>query len=111
MLKHERHRRILEIISARRFETTNNLARELGVTRTTIKSDLLELSDQASFYTKCGKYGGGVYATDGWYYSRTYLTAEGEQALKDVLAGLQPDLEQIQRILDAFARPKVQKDT
>ena len=109
MLKTERQRKLLEIISVRRYETMENLAYELGASVATIKRDLIELTDQASFYTKCGKYDGGVYAVDGWYYSRSYLTNDQEKALRDVCAGLQPDMKQIQSILDAFARPKAQK--
>ena len=110
MIKSDSQRRIMEIISARRFETIPNLAKELNVSRYTIMRDLNEITSEASFYTRSGKYGGGVYACEHWYFSRTYLTSDEEQALKDVLAGLQPDLGQIQRVLDAFARPKVQDD-
>lgn len=61
--KTDRQRQLMEIISARRFETIPNLASELGVSRYTIMRDLDEITDIASFYTVCGKHGGGVYQT------------------------------------------------
>ena len=113
MDKQPRQRRLLEIISARRYEKLAVLARELGVSKKTIMRDLDELSGQAAFYTKCGKEDGGVYACEHWYFSRVYYTPEQEQVLRMLLAGLQPDsyeAKQVQSALDAFAMPKVQKD-
>lgn len=104
--KSDRQRRLLEIISARRHETIPNLAHELGVSRYTVMRDLDEVTSIASFYTAPGRYGGGVYAVDGWYYSRTYLTADQEALLRALLPGLPPeDRETMQGILDSFARP------
>lgn len=106
MIKSERQRRILEILSARRFETTSNIAHELNVSRYTVMRDLDELTDSASFYTIRGRYGSGVYATDGWYFSKIYLTSNQEALLRELLPGLQPeDQKTMQRILDAFAKP------
>jgi predicted DNA-binding transcriptional regulator YafY len=42
--KSERQRELLEIISARRFETIPNLAHELGVSRYTVMRDLDEVT-------------------------------------------------------------------
>ena len=106
MTKSERQRELLEIISARRFETIPNLAHELGVSRYTVMRDLDEVTSIASFYTVPGRYGGGVYAVDGWYYSRAYLSAGQESLLRTLLPGLQPeDQKTMQGILDTFARP------
>ena len=108
--KTDRQRQLMEIISARRFETIPNLASELGVSRYTIMRDLDEITDIASFYTVCGKHGGGVYAVDGWYYSTTYLTADQEALLRSLLPGLQPEQQEtMQRILSAFAKPSVKE--
>lgn len=108
--KSERQRELLEIISARRYETIPNLAKELGVSRYTIMRDLDEVTDIASFYTVCGKHGGGVYAVDGWYYSKAYLTTDQEALLRSLLPGLQPeDQKTMQRILSAFAKPKAKE--
>ena len=105
--KSERQRRLLEIISARRYETIPNLAEELDVSRYTIMRDLDEVTAIASFYTVPGRYGGGVYAVDGWYYSRTYLTADQEDLLRSLLPGLQPeDRKKMQNILNTFAKPE-----
>ena len=105
--KSERQRALLELISARRFETIPNLAHELGVSRYTIMRDLDEVTSIASFYTVPGRYGGGVYAVDGWYYSRTYLTAEQEALLRSLVPGLPPgDRKTMQGILNTFAKPE-----
>lgn len=108
MIKSERQRRILEILSARRFETISNIAHELGVTRYTIMRDLDELTDSASFYTIRGRYGSGVYAIDGWYFSKIYLTSSQEALLRELLPRLLPEQQEtMQSILDAFAKPAV----
>ena len=107
MTKAERQRRLLEIISVRRYETIPNLAEELGVSRYTIMRDLDEVTAIASFYTVAGRYGGGVYAVDGWYYSRTYFTADQEALLRSLLPSLPPeDRKKMQNILNTFAKPK-----
>ena len=106
VVKTDRQRRLMEIISARRFETVRNLASELGVSRYTIMRDLNEITDIASFYTTCGKHGGGVYACDGWYYSKTYLSKDQEKLLRNLLPGLQPEQQKtMEAILTAFAKP------
>ena len=106
MTKTDRQRRLMEIISARRFETIPNLANELGVSRYTIMRDLNEITDIASFYTTCGKHGGGVHACDGWYYSKTYLSTDQEALLRSLLPNLQPEQQKtMQAILAAFAKP------
>ena len=106
MKKADRQRRLLEIISARRYEEISRLAEELNVSHDTISRDLNELTESASFYITCGKHGGGVYAVDGWYYSRTYLSTDQEALLRKLLAGLQPEEQKtMQSILNAFAKP------
>lgn len=108
MTKAERQRRVLEILSARRFETISNIAHELDVSRHTVMRDLDELTDSASFYTTRGRYGSGVYATDGWYYSKIHLTSGQEALLREILPKLQPEQQNtMQSILDAFAKPTV----
>ena len=106
MKKADRQRRLLEIISARRYEKISRLAEELNVSHDTISRDLNELTESASYYITSGKHGGGVYAVDGWYYSRTYLSTDQEALLRKLLAGLQPEEQKtMQSILDAFAKP------
>lgn len=107
MTKTDRQRKLMEIISARRFETIPNLASELGVSRYTIMRDLNEITDISSIYTTCGKYGGGVHAVDGWYYSRTYYSQDQEDFLRSLLPGLQPEeRKKLEDILLAFAKPR-----
>lgn len=50
MKKADRQRRLLEIISARRYEKISRLAEELNVSHDTISRDLNELTESASFY-------------------------------------------------------------
>lgn len=108
MIKSERQQRIKEIISHRRHETVINLATELGVSRYTIMRDLDEITDSASFYTVRGRHGAGVYAVDGWYYSKTYLSEKQSALLVSLLPSLSPTEKSVmQSILDAFAKPAV----
>ena len=107
MTKTDRQREILTILSTRRYAKIVQLAEELGVSHDTIKRDLDELTSSASFTIESGRYGGGVYASDGWYYSKTYLTNDQEAKLRSMLSRLQPeDQKTIQDVLTAFAKPK-----
>lgn len=100
----ERREAILEILSCRRFETMNNLANELNVSRRTIQNDIVALSVFAPLYTIRGRYGGGVCVSQGFYWSRHYLTHEQEKALISVINGYPPDCDVLKSILDAFKK-------
>lgn len=60
MKKADRQRRLLEIISTRRYEKISRLAEELNVSHDTISRDLNELTESASFYITCGKHTQGI---------------------------------------------------
>ncbi|MGN0542244.1 MAG: HTH domain-containing protein [Acutalibacteraceae bacterium] len=100
----ERREVILEILSYRRFETMNNLACELNVSRRTIQNDIVELSSFAPLYTVRGRYGGGVHLTQGFYWYRRCLSNEQKKALTDVINGCSPDCEVLQSIIDVFSK-------
>lgn len=107
MKKSDRQQLILKILSVRRHVTIAGLADELNASHDTIKRDLDELTNSASFYITTGRYEGGVHAIDGWYYSKTYLSVDQEKLLCRLFDGLQPEEQKtMQSILDAFAKPQ-----
>ena len=100
----ERRENILEILSCRRFETMDNLASELKVSRRTIQNDIIALSSFAPLYTIRGRYGGGVCVSQGFYWYRHHLTCEQEKALINVINGAPPDCDVLKSILVAFQK-------
>ena len=105
----ERRQQILEYISDNRHVTVQELMDEFHIGRNTAKRDIEILSCSYPIYTQttCA---GGVFAMEGWYASKSYLHDDQEALLRKLLAGLQPeDQKTMQRILDAFAKPKVKE--
>ena len=72
----ERRYEIMKILCRRRYETTQKLAFELGVSTRTIQRDIESLSVSEPIFTKPGKYGGGIYVVDSYSMSRMYMTNE-----------------------------------
>lgn len=70
----ERRYQIMRILSKRRSETILNLAEEFGVSKRTILRDIEVLSLSEPIYTKCGRYGGGVYVLDDYAMNNMYMT-------------------------------------
>lgn len=70
----ERRTEIMRVLCRRRHETISNLADEFGVSIRTILRDIEVLSVTEPIYTQCGRYGGGVYVTDDYSMTRTYMT-------------------------------------
>lgn len=109
MNKLDRQRKLLEIVSARRYETMPKLAQELGVSRYTIMRDLNEVAEIAPLYTTTGRHG-GVHAVKGWYYSRSYLSHDQEALLRSMLPMMDPSKqEMLEQILLTFSLPKIPK--
>lgn len=103
----ERRQEIIEILSDRRFERIENLMSEFGVSRSTIKRDIEVLSLFYPIYSVSGN-GGGIRVADGWYSNRRYLKPAQEELLNHLKSGLQPeDMQVMESILAAFAKPKV----
>lgn len=75
----ERRRQILQILSRRRHETVENIAREFDVSERTIRRDIEVLSTEEPIYTRTGKYGGGVYVMDHYYAGRMFLEKQKYQ--------------------------------
>lgn len=102
----ERRQKILEMISARRHLTIDCLVAEFNVSRRTIRYDIETLSCSAPIFTSKGN-GGGIYAEEGWYLSRQYLTEKQEALLHKLCDNLtDDDFDVMQSILLSFAKPK-----
>ena len=82
----ERRSEIIRVLCRRRYETIANLAEEFGVSRRTIHRDIEALSLSEPIYTQCGRYGGGVYISEGYVMNRMYMH-EPELALLHKIAG------------------------
>lgn len=72
----ERRFRLIEILLYRRYEKTENLAFELGVSTKTIQRDLLEINTIIPIYSRTGKYYGGIYLREGFSIYKAFLTEE-----------------------------------
>ena len=83
----ERRQAILEALCVRRHETRENLAREFGVTKRTIESDVLILSLTYPIYTTQGT-GGGIHVMDGFYLSKSLLSDKEIAFLQNLLPSL-----------------------
>ena len=104
----ERRQEILYFISDRRKVKLREIADEFNISYHTARRDVEYLMCSYPIYTETSV-AGGVCAMDGWYANKRYLTDSQEKALEDVLNGLQPDMDMIQSILTAFAKPKVKE--
>lgn len=81
----ERRKDIIEYLNVQRFDTIDNLSYKFGVSRNTIKNDLLILSLSYPVSTKKGT-GGGVYMEDWFDLYKHYLNIEQQETLKKVIA-------------------------
>ena len=104
----ERRQEILYFISDRRKVKLREIADEFNISYHTARRDVEYLMCSYPIYTETSV-AGGVCAMDGWYANKRYLTESQEKALEDVLNGLQPDMNMLQTILTAFAKPKVKE--
>ena len=83
--------KLLQILCIRRHDTYQNLAEELGVTKETIRQDVIELMRYYPVETRRGRYGGGVWIADGYYLTynpsgKKELSAEQTAALKRAIS-------------------------
>ena len=69
----ERRIELMKLICKRRYETIANLASELGVSERTVRRDVDALTNLYPIYTQTGRYGGGVYVIEGFYFDRMYF--------------------------------------
>lgn len=102
----ERRRKLIEVLSIRRYDTMEHLADELGVCWRTIYRDIQDLSLTYPLYTTRGTYG-GVHMMDGFRLDRKFLTPVQQKGLEELLPSLtKQDQELICSILDDFALKK-----
>ncbi len=80
----ERRIEILKTLCRRRYEKTQNLALEFGVSERTIRRDIEILSLNNPIYTQSGKYAGGVYILDGYTMERMYMSQKESDVLLKV---------------------------
>ena len=78
----ERRKSIMNVLCRRRHETIRNLAFEFGVSTRTIRRDIEVLSYTEPIYTQRGRYDGGVYIVEGYYFNRMYMSKEELDILK-----------------------------
>jgi len=76
---------IMKLLCRRRHETTANLAMEFGVSVRTMRRDIDFLSLTEPIYTKCGRFGGGVYVMDGYTVDNMYFKGSETKVMEKVL--------------------------
>ena len=86
----ERRRKIIEIISIRRYDTMRNLACEFGVSWQTIFRNMQVLAEEYPLIITRGN-GGGVALPKGYYVSQRYLTPKQEGAIRRNLDVVNPE--------------------
>lgn len=102
----ERRRKIIEIISFRRYDTMKNLAAEFGVSWHTIFRDIQMLNEEYPLIVTRGN-GGGVALPEGYYVSRKHLNPRQEAALRRNLTVVNTEDRAIfESILNDFACKK-----
>ena len=106
----ERQRRIIEILSNRRSEVAENLAKELCVSVRTIYRDIEILALSYPIYTTQGT-GGGIHVIDGFYIRRKYLTKRQYELLEHLSNRLSSEERKIiLEILHTFKKPNTKKE-
>ena len=100
----ERRKDIIEYLNVQRFDTIDNLSYKFGVTRNTIKNDLLILSLSYPVSTKKGT-GGGVYMEDWFDLYKHYLNIEQQETLKkEIATSSDEDAAVLTSILKSFSK-------
>lgn len=103
MRPNERQKRIIELLSFRRHDTMGNFANEFGVSRDTIKRDIVTLQEEYPIISARG-YEGGISLPDGYYISKKHLTPKQADAIRSCLLVATPELRPIlESILNDFA--------
>lgn len=115
----ERRAEIMRILCRRRHETISNLAEEFGVSTRTIQRDVEILSITEPIYTRCGRYDGGIYVTEGYIMDRMYMNEFELSVLNKLLTiaesnsicYLNKDEQYIlKHIISQYTKPKTRKD-
>lgn len=100
----ERRQLLLEVLCRRRHDTYHNLAHEFGVSRETIRHDIVVLMCSYPIETVRGRHGGGVKIAEGYYFYRKSLNQKQVELLIRLKVQLDgDDLNTINSILTQFA--------
>ena len=103
MNPNERRKKIIELLSQRRYDTIPNLMREFRVSRSTIKRDITILLEEYPIVSTHG-YGGGLSLPDGYYVSKRHLSQKQVDAIRKCMLTASPELKPIlESILNDFA--------
>ena len=94
MNPNERRKRIIELLSQRRYDTIPNLMHEFNVSRSTIKRDITILLEEYPIISTAG-YEGGLSLPDGYYVSKKHLTPKQVDAIHECIATASPELRSI----------------
>ncbi len=94
MNPNERRKRIIELLSQRRYDTIPNLMHEFNVSRSTIKRDITILLEEYPIISTAG-YEGGLSLPDGYYVSKKHLTPKQVNAIHECIATADPELRSI----------------
>lgn len=100
MSANERRAEIIRIMVARRQENMQVLARELGVSDRTIRTDILALTAEYPLETIRGN-GGGVRIADWYHPHKNILTVEQMTVLEQLMSQADDDQK---RVLDQMLR-------
>ena len=100
MSANERRAEIIRIMVARRQESMQVLARELGVSDRTIRTDILALTAEYPLETIRGN-GGGVRIADWYHPHKNILTVEQTTVLEQLMSQADDDQK---RVLDQMLR-------
>lgn len=106
MTANERRAEIMRILVARRHETMSRLARELGVTDRTIRTDITILTVDYPLDTVRGN-GGCVKVADWYHPHRNIFSREQETVLADLLDKADEPCQRkvLREMLAAFGSP------
>lgn len=105
----DRRQEILEVLRLRRHDTYANLAQEFGVSKETIRHDIIVLMCSNPIETVRGRHGGGVYMPPNYgssniHFRSATLNPRQIALLKELREALSDDkLEIMDSILDEFA--------
>ena len=103
MNPNERRKKIIELLSQRRYDTIPNLMCEFHVSRSTIKRDITILLEEYPIVSTHG-YGGGLSLPDGYYVSKRHLSQKQVDAIRKCMLTASPELKPIlESILNDFA--------
>ena len=111
----ERRIEIMRLLCCERHSTMAALAEKFSVSVRTIKRDIDELGDIIPLEIKTGRYEGGVYVMNGFFWDRVYMSEDDIALLKNIIsigeAGTmlvldKPALQRLENMIKTYSLPK-----